>query len=318
MENVKICKKRRFRGRRFFDGEVHHIYQRTVSRFNIFYDLEDYLVYYTIFSSVSRKYEITVLGLCLMFDHIHMLVKAQNKVAMSEFVRQVTSMFAREQNTEVGRRGSLFQARFGSAPKKGHKLLRTAIAYLYNNPVEKGLCNRVEDYRWNFLAYYVSEHPFSEKIIRKSSSRSLRNAMKEVEIAESEDRHLRYGQLFRMLNKLRQEECIQLVDYIISLYNPIAYEETIDCYGSYEKMLIAVNSNTGSEYEIKEDKYKFSDTIYIQMIDVLRNVEGLRTIRKVTGADEAEKMRLFGVLRRHLSCSNQPIAKFLHINLINV
>lgn len=52
--------------RRFVDGEVNHIYQRTISGFNIFYEIEDYLVYYTIFSMSSLKYKVDVYGICLM------------------------------------------------------------------------------------------------------------------------------------------------------------------------------------------------------------------------------------------------------------
>ena len=55
MENTKRERRRRVRRRRFLEDEVHHIYQRTINRFNIFYDLEDYLVYYTIFSIFSKK-----------------------------------------------------------------------------------------------------------------------------------------------------------------------------------------------------------------------------------------------------------------------
>ena len=191
MENAKKEMGKRVRRRRFLEDEVHHIYQRTINRFNIFYDLEDYLVYYTIFSVAARQYGVIVLGLCLMFDHIHMLIKTDVRVRMSEFVRQVTCMFVREQNNDVGRKGSLFQARFGSAPKRGLKLLRTAINYLFNNPVEKKLCTRAEEFRWNFLAYAVSSHPFSDPLIIRQASRSLKRAIKEVDLAESEDRHLR-------------------------------------------------------------------------------------------------------------------------------
>ena len=31
--------------RKFKKGEANHVYQRTISGFNIFYDLEDYIVY---------------------------------------------------------------------------------------------------------------------------------------------------------------------------------------------------------------------------------------------------------------------------------
>ena len=199
---------------------------------------------------------------------------------MSEFVRQVTCMFAREQNNEVGRKGALFQARFGSAPKKGLKLLRTAIAYLFNNPVEKRLCSRAEEYRWNFLAYALSPHPFSDRLIIGQASRALKRAVKEVDLAESEDRHLRYGQLKRLLSKLDEREKMQLVDHIISIYNPFEYDEIIKCYGSYDDMLTAINTNTGSEYDIKEDRYRFSDIEYVRMGEILHDIEGLKDCGK--------------------------------------
>lgn len=317
MENTKRERRRRVRRRRFLEDEVHHIYQRTINRFNIFYDLEDYLVYYTIFSIAARQYEVTILGLCLMFDHIHMLIKSDARVRMSEFVRQVTCMFAREQNNEVGRKGSLFQARFGSAPKKGLKLLRTAIAYLFNNPVEKRLCSRAEEYRWNFLAYALSPHPFSDPLILGRASLSLKRAVKEVDLAESEDRHLRYVQLKRLLSKLDEREKMQLVDHIISIYKPFDYEEVIACYGSYEDMLTAINSNTGSEYDIKEDRYRFSDMEYVRMAEILYTTEGIKELRKVTCLEMDQKMRLAELLSRRLSCGNLPIAKFLHIDVKN-
>jgi len=317
MENTKRERRRRVRRRRFLEDEVHHIYQRTINRFNIFYDLEDYLVYYTIFSIAARQYEVTILGLCLMFDHIHMLIKSDARVRMSEFVRQVTCMFAREQNNEVGRKGSLFQARFGSAPKKGLKLLRTAIAYLFNNPVEKRLCSRAEEYQWNFLAYALSPHPFSDPLILGRASLSLKRAVKEVDLAESEDRHLRYVQLKRLLSKLDEREKMQLVDHIISIYKPFDYEEVIACYGSYEDMLTAINSNTGSEYDIKEDRYRFSDMEYVRMAEILYTTEGIKELRKVTCLEMDQKMRLAELLSRRLSCGNLPIAKFLHIDVEN-
>lgn len=315
MKMAKEGEKKRYRKRRFQEGEVHHIYQRTIKKFNIFYDIEDYLVYYTIFAIAARQYRIIVLGLCQMYDHIHMLIKPESRVIMSEFVRQVTSMFAREQNNDVGRKGSLFQARFGSAIKRGSKTVRTAIAYLFNNPVERMLCKRAEEFKWNFLAYAISDHPFSNPINSKTASRKLKRALKEVDLAEAEDRHLRYNQLKRILSGLDYNEQMQLVDHIISIYNPIHYDELIEYYGTYENMITAINSNTGSEYDIKEDRYKFSDMEYVRMSDILRQEEGISELRKITSMGVDEKMRLFEVLRHRVKCSNFPIAKFLHLNI---
>jgi REP element-mobilizing transposase RayT len=147
--------------RKFKEGEANHVYQRTVSGFNIFYDVEDYLVYYTVFSVLAVKYDIVVYGLCLMIDHIHSLFMSRYKNLMSRFISHVTLLFVKEYNSAHGRKGPLFEERFGSSVKNGIKLLRTAISYLYNNPVEKLLCGRAQDFRWNFLAYAHSRNPFS-------------------------------------------------------------------------------------------------------------------------------------------------------------
>ncbi len=49
--------------RKFVNNEVNHVYQRTLSGFNIFYEVEDYLVYYTIFSVMAVRYGVVVYGL---------------------------------------------------------------------------------------------------------------------------------------------------------------------------------------------------------------------------------------------------------------
>ena len=61
--------------------------------YNIFYDLEDYLVFYTVFASVSRKYDLKVTGLCLMVDHLHVLVQSDIESVVSRFVSHYTSVF---------------------------------------------------------------------------------------------------------------------------------------------------------------------------------------------------------------------------------
>ena len=58
------------------------------------------------------------------------------------------------------------------------------------------------------------------------------------------------------MNRLNERERSQLVDYIISVYNCIDYHFLTGCYGSYQDMLLAVNSNTGSEYDIKEERFR--------------------------------------------------------------
>ena len=83
------------RRRRFLPGECSHIYQRTVQGVNIFYDREDYLVFYMIISVSARKFKVKIIKMCLMIDHIHILVEADSCKEMADFVRHYTSVFVR-------------------------------------------------------------------------------------------------------------------------------------------------------------------------------------------------------------------------------
>ena len=144
----------KYKKRRFVPGECMHVYQRAVKGFNIFYDQEDYLVFYTIFATVARQYNVTVMELCIMIDHIHILLSSMSLDVISRFVMHYTSMFVREYNSDVGRKGPLFHKSFGSAPKRGSKSIRSTIVYIGNNPVEKNLCTSPELYFWNFLEFF--------------------------------------------------------------------------------------------------------------------------------------------------------------------
>ena len=103
----------------------------------------------------------------------------------------------KEYNSAHDRKGPLFEDRSGSSVKKGIKLLRSAISYLYNNPVEKMLCSRAQDYR------------FSNKIIRKEASSKLRRIIKEIDYEPGRGMYLSYPQLRRMLSGLAKVKYVK-------------------------------------------------------------------------------------------------------------
>ena len=292
-----------------------HIYQRTLNGCNIFYDLEDYLVFYTVFASVSRKYDLKVTGLCLMVDHLHVLVQSDIESVVSRFVSHYTSVFVKLYNEDVGRKGELFEKSFGRAWKQGSKKVRTAIAYLLNNPVEKSVCRRVEEYRWNFIAYADSLNPYSEQIPLRFASRALRRALKEVTRTASVGCHLNYVQLRRLLLPLDQKEREVLTDHIIMTYNVVDYKILTNYYGSYENLLLAVNSNTGSEYDIHETFHHGSDKVYREMASCIRKHCGISQVRTVTVLDVGDKISVAHHLQRFTSASVFQIGKFLHMRV---
>lgn len=300
-------KKRR---RKFFPDEAVHVYQRAVHGHNLFYSLEDRLVFVTVFYHFSRKWNIKVLGLCMMVDHVHGLFISGSRKTMSSFVNSYSSMYAKLFNASCGRKGQLFAKSFGSAPKVGAKKTRTTIAYLFNNPVEKHMCFRAEEYRWNFLAYGRSSHPFSEPVHKKS--KNLAYAMKEVQSFHERDMYLTYNVLRRLMKKLTDREVEQLTDYIMSLYNPVDYDVLLEYFESYESMVIAVNSNTGSEYDIHEEFNPYSDNIYEQMSALVKQKMNLEA-KDLLARTVEEKIEAAKLIKMHMNVTNRQLCKFLHL-----
>lgn len=334
------------KSRRFLSGSPNHIYQRSQTGSVIFYSLEDCLVYFTVFCTYARKYGVTVLGLCLMYDHIHQLVETPDLRSLSEFERMVNLRFSYEYHDdlrqgsgeltrksaalpgkeasfhpgsgdrddppqEIPNTGHLLRSPYGSAPKVGGKAVRTCIAYINNTPVERRIHGEAIRWRWNFLAYAFSNHPFSGKLVRRSVSHRLGKCLKEVEGGRSRGAYLRYSQLRRMFSDLSADERIQLVDFVIVTYNVIEYSRLSSLYGSPERMLLAINSNTGSEYDLREERHRNPDTAYGQMMNhVVRN-EYVRRAKDVLLLPPGAKDILKRILVRDTLADDWQARKFL-------
>ena len=303
------------RQRIFKVGALHHIYQRAIDGYLIFYDKRDFLVLFTLICTTARKYNIKVLGICLMLDHIHLLVRAPSRTDLSAFVRDYTCRFSRKRNTRYHRKGDYFRHRFGSAPKVDEKKARTAIAYLYNNPVEKKMCGKAEEFQWNFLDYAHNSHPFSEPLKLRSARRAMRRAVIEVRKLRETDTPLGYDFIDRIIKGLSTREIRQLTDLIVVCYNCVDYQELTSYYKDFEALLIAVHSNTGSEYQIKEEITPGSDTIFIKMASVIKKMTHYKQMQEVLALPDLEKRRIAWILSAETGAMPRQISKFLQISL---
>ena len=300
--------------RKFFREEVMHVYQRAINGFNIFYTLEDRLVFYTIFSVFLRRFNITALALCLMSYHFHAFLICGSRQTFYKFVSSVTSLYSRLFNESVSRKGRLFDKSFGSAPKMGEKQVRSAIPYLFNNPVEKNLCSDPQAYPWNFLAYLDSDNPFSDRICRDKCRRRLRRSLSEVDSTFSSDCWMSYAQLKRIYKGLSDMEKRQLTDYIIKKYLPFDVMKLCSYYKSLDMMKIAIRSNTGSEYNIREEYNPYSDTAY-QEIENYISDKVTADIKDVISLSVEERITLAADILSNTNATPRQVAKYLHLVL---
>ena len=218
----------------------------------IFYNVKDSLVFFTLFMLAAEKHGIRVSGLCLMYNHYHVDFETDDARSVRRFVTDYCSRFSRGYNERYGLTGKLFDG-YGLSNKRDDKARRTAYAYLYNNPVEWHICQRAEEYMWNFLGYARDRNPFYGKVASRNMSRRLRRSMQLVGYLRSEGRPILYDTLDMIMDSLKDKEKHYLVDFIINEYSLIDYQRAISLYSTYEKMTDAFSNNTGSEYDIEEE-----------------------------------------------------------------
>ena len=207
--------------------KILHVCQRTLNGSDIFYELEDYLVFFSIFAKVSEKYKIRIVGLCIMTARMHYFIDADSEEEVCRFVSHFTSVFVKMYNEDAGRKGSLFESPFCRVWIDGPEKIGSSMACVLNNPVEKGLCRKMEEYRWSFIAYASDNNPFSSHVRLRDSSKAFRNAIAEITRVSDSGLWLNFTRVRRLLSNLSEEDRQRLTDHIICCYNPIDYSYSI-------------------------------------------------------------------------------------------
>lgn len=307
--------------RKFYLNAFQHIYIRSKDCGVIFYTIEDYLVLFSIISTLSKKMNVKIISQCYMINHIHLLIYCEDEELMSKFMQRVISLFVKEYNENISRKGPLFSSAFGSASKSGEKAIRNIISYILNNPIEKSLCNKAEEYKWNFIAYSISKNPFSTKLNRKDMTKSLRYTLDTVTRQHKENKYLSYELLNYLFKQLpshkdtndNSDRLNLLIDHIISTYNNICYNVVYKYFKDYKTLNIALASSTGKEYDIKEDWDNHPDNIYSKLIDLTQELGYLKYRGNFKALKPKELKFLIHYLQNNTSANDKQISRFLHI-----
>lgn len=304
------------RKRRFHSGILNHCYQNTVNGQLLFYSISDYLVFFTILCICASRYGVIIISVCQMPDHVHIACTASSLDELSCFMRDVFALFAKSDSKVCNRQGQLFNKSFGSAPKQGAKKARTTIAYIGNNPVERQLCSKAIQYRWNYLAYAQSDCPFSEKIVIRKASWEMKQAVNAVKAQHNRRMPLSYAFLQRLFKTLGQKEGLQLVDFIVSTYSVIDYDYSGKLFNGIGNMIKAMEYNTGSEYDLNEKNVGRSDAPYARITKWLMGNLKLTDVHDVFALPESRRADLLLEIHSELGIEIWQLAKYLRLEII--
>jgi hypothetical protein len=148
----------------YVENGIYHIYTRGVEKRIIFKNSHDYAVFLRILKDAlstpldknvdktislqgptlqrvprrpAKNFHgvISLLGYCLMPNHIHLLVKQTESRKIKEFMQSILTRYSMHFNKTYKRPGSLFQSRYKAAIVTDDPYLLALSRYIHRNPI---------------------------------------------------------------------------------------------------------------------------------------------------------------------------------------
>jgi putative transposase len=126
----------------------HHITQRGNARRVVFESASDRIVYLTLLRQSCIQDELSLLGYCLMSNHVHLIAVPRRPEAMAIALRHTHGRYAAYLNARYGASGHVWQGRYYSCPLDRNHLWM-ALRYTECNPVRAGMISKPQEYEWS-------------------------------------------------------------------------------------------------------------------------------------------------------------------------
>ncbi|MEA2540343.1 MAG: REP-associated tyrosine transposase [Acidobacteriaceae bacterium] len=134
----------------------HHLTQRGNARQYILDRDQDRGVYLKLLRENIENYEVSLLGFCLMSNHVHLIAVPTLADGLALAFRNAHGRYAAYWNAIHGASGHAWQGRFYSCPlDEAH--LWTALRYTELNPVRAGLVSQPELWPWSSAAMHCGK-----------------------------------------------------------------------------------------------------------------------------------------------------------------
>jgi len=132
----------------------YHIIQRGNRRQPVFFEDEDRDFYLKLLHKWGNIEKLSVLGYCLMTNHIHCVAVPHLPTSLARTFAAVHKRYSQVINKRYGWKGYLWQGRFLSYPMDELYRYR-GLRYTELNPVRAGLVDDAIDYRWSSARAHV-------------------------------------------------------------------------------------------------------------------------------------------------------------------
>jgi putative transposase len=132
---------------------AHHITQRGNAKRFILDGDADREVYLNLLKESIEQHEISLIGYCLMSNHVHLVIIPRKADGMAAALKLTHGRYAAFWNAKHRSSGHVWQGRYYSYPLDREHLWR-ALRYTELNPVRAGLVAQAESWTWSSAAIH--------------------------------------------------------------------------------------------------------------------------------------------------------------------
>ena len=100
----------------------------------------------------AKLYGVSILGYCLMTNHVHLVAVPKEADALAQVLGRTHGRYASYANTRLRRSGHFWQNRFFSCAVEEPW---AAVRYVERNPVRAGLVETAEEWEWSSALAHV-------------------------------------------------------------------------------------------------------------------------------------------------------------------
>jgi putative transposase len=131
----------------------HHVTQRGNGRQYILTSSQERQLYLELLREFAELHRLSVMGYCLMSNHVHLIAVPQELESLSHTLKQTHGRYAAYWNTLHHSSGHVWQGRFYSCPLDVEHLW-LALRYTELNPVRAGLVQSAAEWEWSSAAVH--------------------------------------------------------------------------------------------------------------------------------------------------------------------
>jgi putative transposase len=112
--------------------------------------------------NVRRQYSLCIYGYVVMPEHVHLLVDEPARCELSRAMQSLKQSVARSLALRAA--DPFWQARYYDFNVWSQRKFVEKLRYIHRNPVQRGLVERPEDWKWSSFRHYASGEPGTVEI----------------------------------------------------------------------------------------------------------------------------------------------------------